>query len=204
MNRVLVCKSVVFAAMIAATFFVARRASADALQYDAPTPNPFIIPSDAGTVDVTETIVNPNTYAVVIEDVTASFVAHNNEGHGKPGDPFDVVDAVHVDSGPGTTCVVGDSIAADDGSCTVELAITVSGLAPYIEHGHANYDDDYGDNNIQVVVDSSRPDHPNTNPRVDAEFVAQVDYAPEPGSLILLGTGLLGLAGLAGWKRRQI
>jgi hypothetical protein len=71
------------AAGVAAMAFVANpAASATALTYTV-TVDPFVVGSDAGTVDVTNiTITNPNTYAVEITSITPSFIAHNDLGGG--------------------------------------------------------------------------------------------------------------------------
>jgi hypothetical protein len=69
---------------VAAMAFVANpAASATALTYTV-TVDPFVVGSDAGTVDVTNiTITNPNTYAVEITSITPSFIAHNDLGGGQ-------------------------------------------------------------------------------------------------------------------------
>lgn len=190
---------------VAAMAFVANPAAlATALTYTV-TVDPFVVGSDAGTVDVTNiTITNPNTYAVEITSITPSFIAHNDLGGGKPGNANDKVTAANLyddAAGFGSNCFVSEILSSSGGSCTVELALTVTGAPPTSKTGDNS--DTFGMNQIKTVVNSEEVGHTSTTPSVTAEFLTQVDLAPEPGSLVLLGSGMLGLAGIVRRKMRR-
>jgi len=81
----------------------------------------------------------------------------------------------------------------------VELQVFVTGAAP---SGVGDLADGYGDSKISLAVDGEGGEHGTTAVNTNGEFVATVDYAPEPRSLVLMGTGF-GLLGLGVFLRRK-
>ena len=197
MKKSLRLKSIATATVAVALLIAAKSGLAIPLTYTN-TVDPFVVKSDAGTVYVTNiTIFNPNSFRVDITGIGDPIVTtHNNAGNGDPGNPNDIVtSAALYDDVIGNNvgnCYVTEIL--DSGSdCTIELALEVFGVAP---RGSGNRLADYGDNRITVLVTSVRHNNSAITPQVNAKFVTEVDYAPEPGSLILFGTGILGIAGL--------
>ena len=213
-------KGVLLVGVIFVFLFAAQTASASALTYTNNLGNPFVIASDAGTVYVTDiTIKNSNSYSVTITNIGGvpsspdhtipTVTTHDDAGGGHPGNADDIVtSAIFYNDIVGNSagnCYVTDGVTpglalAQGESCTVELALTVTGAPPSRTTG--NYSLDWGMNLIRVDVDSLYPGHPNNTPSVTSKLLVEVDYAPEPGSLILLGSGLLGLAGVM-WRKRS-
>jgi hypothetical protein len=201
--------ALLFCAFIA-FLFATRTASASALTY-ADLVNPFVTASDAGNVYVTDITltgaykVGTTEYSLNISSITPTFTAHNDNGGGAPGNANDkVLSATLYNDITGNTagnCYVGEVLGYGQ-SCTIELLLTVTGLPPSKPTG--DYSDNFGMNLIKVVVDSNANNKAGTAENVTAEFLTQVDYAPEPSSLLLLGSGMLGLAGVLRRKFKRV
>ncbi len=153
-------------------------------------------PADGGSVvAIPIQLTNNNTYGVEILSLGSLSSAYDE------GNPGDVVTGVSFDNdGSGNSsgnCFAYETLkksvnGASGGSCTLEVLLTVTGVAPT-----KLPPDDLG---VSLVTDAGiiytggsdfgGPQH------MGVEFGVEVQEtdAPEPGSLILFGTGLLGLA----------
>jgi len=187
--------SAVIAIAGASILFSSKSASADQLSV-ANIVAKVTINSDAGTMDVTDiTVKNSSENAADTETISEFILPTISAGQGNPGDAVTNVALFDDASGNSAGNCYLDLVLGKGDSCTLELAITVTGVAPVGNSGPAsktdlvNHLDDttvsvtYGENNASSLSNT-------------ANFDVDVQYAPEPGSLVLLGSGMLGLAGV--------
>jgi hypothetical protein len=148
------------------------------------------INSDMGTVDLTNISVKNTSGNVADNETISEFILPTiSAGTGNPGDAVTGVALFDDVSGNlAGNCYLGE-VLAKDASCNLELAIAVTGVAPVGRSGPASKTDliNHLDGTTVGVNSNSL-----TN---SANFDADVTFAPEPSGIILLGSGLLGLAG---------
>jgi hypothetical protein len=153
-------------------------------------------PADGGSViAIPIELTNNNTFGVEILSLGNLSYSYDE---GNPGDAVTGVSFDNDVSGNSNgNCYVDETLKKKGGSCTLELLITVTGVAPTKTHP-----DDLGVSMVTdaLIVDTGGSDFGGVQ-HVGADFGVEVQDTPEPGSLILLGTGILGLAGV---MRRKV
>lgn len=212
-------KKVLFAFVaVVTTIALAPLASANSLAVTyspALTGNNVIVNSNIGSFFETETFTNGTGYAVDIADVTPVVTLHDHDNDGNSltaGNPNDDVTSVFIVSGE-DTCEGADLAAG--GYCSLELQVFVNGAAP----SRATGDDalSYGDSKISLALDGEGGKRGTTAVNTTGEFVATVDYDPdpasnsdlastptaEPRSLVLMGTGFGVLVLVASLRRKR-
>jgi hypothetical protein len=199
MKNSLLYKGTMLFCVISAFLFATQFASASTIQITAPAgfTSPLVVGSEEGSITIDDFLVTnitttkptkTNLYAVDITSITATIGTHADN-------PLDYVTSVTVSGG---TCVAGTTVLAETDACTIDLTLDFVGGPPY--KGHEN---PYGSNQIHLFVDSYNPTGTAGNKADDTlTFKTIVDFTPEPGSLLLLGSGLLGLAGVM-WRKRS-
>lgn len=178
----------------AAVFCLGQSARADSIKITDPAgfSSPVSAASDGGPFAIDGFVITNTTttntknspaidHTLEIESLTATIGAHS-------GNPDDLVTAIQIVSGG--TCSV-DMILAEGQSCTVDLILDLAGAPPSKPTG--NYSKLTGTNTLKLTVDTTNPLTAGTANNT-LTFDAAVDDAPEPGSLVLLGSGILGLA----------
>lgn len=136
----------------------------------------------------------PSGSSYDLDATSAGNLSHSGDvtvNSGNPGDQITYAELVN-NSGSGE-CYVGE-VLTKGSTCEVELILGVTGVAPVGSHGDASKSS--SSTAIFMTVNGSG------STENSAEFGLEIDYAPEPGSLVLLGTGF-GLMGLALFLRKR-
>jgi hypothetical protein len=131
-------------------------------------------------IEITNDTGAAETIGSIIADVGVQHVS------GNPGDYVSGVSLANDVIGNGNGYCYTGRVLAQESSCFVDMVLTLVGTLPDTSHP-----DDHGISEIDYTVDSSN--HPSAD--VSGNFDAGVYDTPEPSSLLLLGTGMLGLAG---------
>jgi hypothetical protein len=196
MKGTMLFRTISLATVATAALFAAQAVSATtiaALQVTDPHSGQLNLNSDIGTITIANVIItNPNSEEVTFTNLSAnaSFVS---------GNAGELAGATLVADNSGTNPNCGATLNAG-ASCDVDLVLTVTKNTGALNS--------IGDNGTTITADADETNSPFTalNPKTTASFDTHVTNdgpvptIPEPGSLILLGTGMLGMAGMV-WRK---